>query len=98
MLGTDVPSVPSRPAPPSVTPEEITRRFHPHPVDEKQGRRIALVRAEFERIASTIVSVVPHGRELSLVLTKLEEAAFYAVAAIAREPASPSNLERESQR
>lgn len=86
---------PSRPIPPNISPSEIAHRFDYHKVNEGQQNRINLVRTEFKRLAEAVVSAVPHGRELSLVLTKLEEASFYAVAAIARQP---NNLDREERR
>lgn len=66
--------------------DELARRFafHPANTDEKQ-RAHADVRALIGDLADTFQGTLPAGREKSLVFTKLEEAMFWANAAIARE-------------
>jgi divalent metal cation (Fe/Co/Zn/Cd) transporter len=58
--------------------------FQYHPADAAKGVVHEEVRGELENVAHTIIQVCPEGRELSLALTKLEEAMFWANAAIAR--------------
>lgn len=42
----------------------------------------------FKVLAETVMEICPRGREKSLALTKLEEAKFWATAAVARDPAT----------
>jgi hypothetical protein len=67
-----------------ITAAEIERRFETHAVGDKQRDQIVIIRAAFKEAATKVVKHVPDGREQALVLTKLEEASFYAVAGIAR--------------
>ena len=69
---------------PSLTPEEIERRFEYHAVNEEQKAKIAALRQTFIAAAKHIVADVPPGREQATALTKLEEAAFFAIAGVAR--------------
>lgn len=69
-----------------MSPEDLANRFTHHPprtpgVAETHAR----VRAELHRVAEFVNGTVPDGREKALVLTKLEEAMFWANAAIARD-------------
>lgn len=64
---------------------DLNKRFDYH----APGKKTALheyFRAEFKDMAVAVVTGVPDGREKSLVLTHLEEALFWANAAIARNP------------
>lgn len=58
--------------------------YHPAVTQEKQDAHAAL-REAIEKAASFVDYEVPVGREQALALTKLEEAMFWANAAIARE-------------
>lgn len=62
----------------------IDRDFTYHPPHGDQPDRYALLRELGATLAHSIVSTTPVGREQSLALTHLEEAIFYANAAIAR--------------
>jgi len=74
------------PTAPIVNHEEVNRIFDSHP-PEKLEDALAheQVTEAFKRIAITM-SNLPPGRERSLVMTKLEEASFYAHACIGRNP------------
>jgi hypothetical protein len=65
---------------------DVDRIFDSHPpTTEDQKLAHEQVREAFKRVA-IVMSNLPAGRERSLVLTKLEEASFFAHAAIARPP------------
>jgi hypothetical protein len=64
--------------------EQIERAFKYHTPKTDQGERYVLIRAEGKALARTIATLTPMSREQSLALTKLEEAIFWANAAIAR--------------
>lgn len=57
--------------------------FHPATTTEKQADH-GSARAACRLAAHALVELCPPGRELSLALTKLEEAMFWSNAAIAR--------------
>lgn len=60
-------------------------RFGYHqPPDEATKHNHEAVRGILKAAAQDLVDVVPEGRERSVVLTKLEEAMFWANAGVAR--------------
>ncbi|MHC4277743.1 MAG: Acb2/Tad1 domain-containing protein [Planctomycetota bacterium] len=63
---------------------QIEHTFCQHIVNNAQGMRMDSVREILGSAARLIAKRVPEGRELSLALTKLEEAMFWADAGIAR--------------
>lgn len=66
--------------------EAIDRRFRHHPPrDEGVVQAHQLVRDSLKWVAGKFDEELPEGREKSLAMTKLEEAMFWANAAIARE-------------
>lgn len=65
---------------------DLDRRFDYHKPDEGRAAAHAGVREVIKEAAQELVTLVPEGREHSLMLTKLEEAMFWANAAIARMP------------
>lgn len=77
-----------------LTANEITKRFTYHaPIvsddpEVDQPRRYEALRQEAGYFASLIVGQTPESREQSLAITHLEEAVFWANAAIARNEAS----------
>lgn len=65
--------------------KEIDRRFSHHAPDLDASKRHAAIRIVFKNAAEVVVDVTPASREQSLAITALEEAAFWANAAIARD-------------
>lgn len=63
----------------------IENDFKFHPADEARGRIHDSIREELYGAGLFLTDACPEGRELSLALTKLEEAMFWANAAIARQ-------------
>ncbi len=63
--------------------EDINHRFTYHPPRDGQPEQYTKLRDEAKAFAH-LIGNVPDSREKSLALTKLEEAVFWANAAIAR--------------
>jgi hypothetical protein len=63
---------------------DIDRRFDYHAPDADKVRRHENVRGDVKVTARVFELNLPDGREKSLAITKLEEALFWANAAIAR--------------
>ena len=65
---------------------DLEHRFAYHPPkDAERVQAHEAVRAFTGRLARDFENLLPNGREKSLAITKLEEAMFWANAAIARE-------------
>lgn len=65
--------------------EEMEHRFKFHPANtELKANAHDEARAACLRLAQELGNIVPEGREWSVVLTKIEEAMFWANAGIAR--------------
>lgn len=64
--------------------EELNNRFTYHAPMGDQTARYEFLRAHAKDLALKIVEATPVSREQSLAITKLEEAVFWANAAIAR--------------
>jgi len=70
----------------SMSPEDLRNRFEYHPADtEYRQKAHEQVREQCFRAAEFINNNIREGREKSLAVTKLEEAMFWANAAIARQ-------------
>ncbi|MFF7146057.1 hypothetical protein ACFZB5_33490 [Streptomyces nodosus] len=69
-----------------VDANELARRFTHHaPATPERANAHATVRGACAGLAATIVDHCPPGREQALALTAIEEAMFWANAAIARQ-------------
>lgn len=69
--------------------DEINRRFRYHKNHSEQDvSRMETIRAALKTAAMTVYELTPECREQALAITKLEEACFFAIAAIARPPAT----------
>jgi hypothetical protein len=64
---------------------DIEHRFTYHKPDEEHARLHDQVRTRLKNVAHSLNILLTEGREKSLAITKLEEAMFWANAAIARE-------------
>jgi hypothetical protein len=70
----------------AISADELDRRFSHHPPpDEDRVKAHEGVRAVLSEVASYLVANTPAGREQSLAITKLEEAMYWANAALARQ-------------
>lgn len=67
-----------------LTPEELLTRFTYHQPSEDKPALHQSIRSTAKEFALFIIINTPESREQSLALTKLEEAVFWANAAIAR--------------
>ncbi|MEW2127100.1 hypothetical protein AB0891_25610 [Streptomyces sp. NPDC007259] len=66
-------------------PTGMDRRFNHHAPDEDDVTRHEAVRQAARAMAELVVQVTPEGREQALALTNIEQAMFWANAAVARE-------------
>lgn len=69
---------------PAPKQEQLENQFSHHAPKGDQPGRYILQRRDFLKMAMLICNRTPAGRERSIALTKLEEAMFWANAAIAR--------------
>lgn len=60
------------------------KAFRYHPPKDGQPEKYTKIRQQTAYLASDLVTLCPPSRELSLALTNLEQAVFWANAAIAR--------------
>lgn len=67
-----------------ITQQDLDNRFTYHPPQGSQQNRYVLIRDHAKGLAEFIVSNTPDSREQSLAITNLEQAIFWANAAIAR--------------
>jgi hypothetical protein len=64
--------------------DQLENTFTYHAPKDDQPERYVMLRDKAKDLAYTIVTFTPVSREQSLAITHLEEAIFYANAAIAR--------------
>jgi hypothetical protein len=64
--------------------ERLHSNFDHHPPDGEKAAVHEVVRAIVKSAATHLHGILPEGREKSLAMTKLEEALFWANAAVAR--------------
>jgi hypothetical protein len=62
----------------------LKKCFTYHPPIDNQLERYSTIREMGKTFATMLISFCPPSRELSIALTKVEEASFWANAAIAR--------------
>lgn len=68
-----------------MTPEDIANRFEYHaPTTEEKRNNHTSIREACRTAADCVNATCPEGREKSLAVTHLEEAMFWANAALAR--------------
>lgn len=63
--------------------QEIKNRFGFHPATEETRPMHEMIRRDFIHHAEVLNELLPDGREKSLVMTSLQEAAMWANAAVA---------------
>ena len=66
------------------TVDDIENNFTYHPPKDGQQVRYESLRASARGLAFLVLDLTPESREQSLAITKIEEAVFWANAAIAR--------------
>lgn len=71
--------------------EELENNFTYHRPFGDQPARYESIRAEAKKLAIFIIANTPPSREQSVALTNLEQAVFWANAAIARNEKEPTN-------
>lgn len=76
--------VPVRSVPGLITEAEIARRFNYHAPTPEKAAMHAEMRRSIGQTAQQVVDTCPPCRETSLAVTALEEAMFWANAALAR--------------
>lgn len=64
--------------------DDIKNRFTYHPPKDEQADRYEKIRGYTKALAIRLTDMCPPSRELSLAITHLEEAVFWANASIAR--------------
>lgn len=67
--------------------EELGIRFTYHPPKGDQPARYVALREDAFVFAKNVIAATPNCREQSLAITAIEEAVFWAIAAIARREA-----------
>lgn len=75
---------------------DLDNRFDLHPATEETGPKMDRMRATLKEAARQVAEHTPPGREQSTALTKLEEALFWANAAIARNASNAPSPVRPS--
>jgi hypothetical protein len=64
----------------------LNPEFEVHMLNERGIERALNIAADFDLLLNSLAEVLPKGRELSIVKTKLEEACFFAKKGMANQP------------
>jgi hypothetical protein len=64
----------------------LNPEFEVHILNDDGIKKAKVIACEFHNLLETLKALVPAGRELSIVKTKLEEACFFAKKGIANVP------------
>ena len=75
----------------TIKQEDLNNRFTYHKPFGEQTVRYERIRSSGLNLAEQLVIMCPESRELSLALTNLEQAIFWANAAIARNESEPKH-------
>ena len=66
----------------------MNREFQVHRLNEGGLKKASQIAQAFDDLLESLKTMLPEGRELSLVKTKLEEGSFFAKKAMASDPAN----------
>lgn len=66
-----------------MTEEQLKAMFYSQNLTPEQANRIEIIRTWFVELAKMLTELCSAGRELSIAMTSLQTASFYAVKAIA---------------
>lgn len=69
---------------PVMNAKEFENRFTYHAPTGKQPEKYEMIRSKAHQLALDLLRMCPESRELSLAITRIEEAVFWANASIAR--------------
>lgn len=69
--------------------EDTLRTFQYHTVTRETADKMAVIREQYYRLATTVVTTLPYTRERSLALTHLEESSMRAIQCLALTEGTP---------
>lgn len=73
------------------------KAFEVHRLNEEGIEKAKTIAILFDDLLSSIASLVPPGRELSIVTTHLEEASFFAKKGMANQKENQKQLDKEGE-
>ena len=78
--------------------EKVNMKFayDSFPVTDKQAQDVKQIRENFSLLTDVLTQLVPNGRYLSIVQTKLEEACMFAVKGITHQAGDYGNLQNKA--
>jgi hypothetical protein len=78
--------------------EKVNMKFayDSFPVTDKQAQDVKQIRENFSLLSDVLTQLVPNGRYLSIVQTKLEEACMFAVKGITHQAGDYGNLQNKA--
>lgn len=68
------------------------KEFAVHMLNDEGKKKAVEIAASFDVLLTKLEETCPNGRELAIVRTKLEEAAFFAKKAMAADPANSTTI------